>query len=32
MIGVRLLMAITIANGFFLLFELALNVFGSLFG
>lgn len=30
--GVSVLMAITIANGMFLLLELALNVFGSLFG
>ncbi len=30
--GVRVLMAITVGNGIFLLLELALNVFGSLFG
>lgn len=32
MTGVRVLMGFTIANGVFLLLELAMNVFGSLLG
>ncbi len=30
--GLKILLALTIANGLFLILEFAMNVFGSLFG